>query len=275
MSALLLYINESLYLLGGIAMIVDTHIHTRFSTDSTMTLDQALGRAKDLDIGITLTEHMDLAYPEQNAFIFDVDHYFATYEPYRNSKLMLGIEIGMREDCLSENRSIVNKHSFDYVLGSIHVIDNIDIYQDIFYLERTKQEVYSQYFNSMAECLKTYDFIDSLGHIDYICRYAKYNDTELYYREFQESIDSVLKILAEQDKAMEINTRRLSNSTTIDALLPIYKRFYELGGRYATMGSDAHKPADIGRDLNVAAQLAQLCNLKLVYFNNRLPQYIK
>ncbi|GBG54778.1 histidinol-phosphatase [Sporomusaceae bacterium FL31] len=256
-------------------MIVDTHIHTRFSTDSTMTLDQALGRAKDLDIGITLTEHMDLAYPEQNAFIFDVDHYFATYEPYRNSKLMLGIEIGMREDCLSENRSIVNNHSFDYVLGSIHVIDNIDIYQDIFYLERTKQEVYSQYFNSMAECLKTYDFIDSLGHIDYICRYAKYNDTELYYREFQESIDSVLKILAKQDKAIEINTRRLSNSTTIDALLPIYKRFYELGGRYATIGSDAHKPADIGRDLNVAAQLAQLCNLKLVYFNNRLPQYIK
>lgn len=275
MSALLLYINEPFYLLGGIAMIVDTHIHTRFSTDSTMTLDQALERAKDLDIGITLTEHMDLAYPEQNAFIFDVDHYFATYEPYRNSKLMLGIEIGMREDCLSENRSIVNNHSFDYVLGSIHVIDNIDIYQDIFYIERTKQEVYSQYFSSMVACLKTYDFIDSLGHIDYICRYAKYDDTELYYRDFHESIDSVLKILAEKDKAIEINTRRLSNSTTIDALLPIYKRFYELGGRYATMGSDAHKPADIGRDLNVATQLAQLCNLKLVYFNNRLPQYIK
>lgn len=256
-------------------MIVDTHIHTRFSTDSTMTLDQALARAKDLDIGLTLTEHMDLAYPEQNAFIFDVDHYFSTYEPYRNSQLMLGIEIGMREDCLSENYRIVNNYSFDYVIGSIHVIDNIDIYQDIFYFERTKQEVYSQYFNSMAACLKTYDFIDSLGHIDYICRYAKYDDTELYYRDFHELIDSVLKIIAEKDKAIEINTRRLSNRTTIDALLPIYKRFYELGGRYATMGSDAHKPADIGRDLNVAAQLADLCNLKLVYFNHRLPQYIK
>jgi histidinol-phosphatase (PHP family) len=257
-------------------MIVDTHIHTCFSTDSTMTLQQALQRAKSLGIGITLTEHLDLAYPEQDAFIFDIHDYFTQYSPYKNNNpLLLGIEIGMRQDCLTDNCNIVMSHPFDYVIGSVHVIDNIDIYHETFYQARTKQEVYHQYFDSMAKCVATYDFIDSLGHIDYICRYAKYQDPELYYFEFQEPIDLILKMLAQKEKALEINTRRLANPAIVNALLPIYKRFYELGGRLATMGSDAHNPDDIGRDLVIAQQLAEMCHLKLVYFNHRSPEYIK
>ena len=123
-------------------MLFDTHMHTTFSTDSRMTIEEAQARAKELHLGIIVTEHMDLAYPEPEAFTFDVDDYFAAYGPRRSDSLLLGIEIGMREDCVDANRKIIADADFDFVIGSIHVVENIDIYQESFYLTREKEEVY-------------------------------------------------------------------------------------------------------------------------------------
>lgn len=256
-------------------MLVDTHMHTKFSTDSKMTIEEAVAKGLELNIGITITEHMDLGYPESNAFQFDVDEYLRDYNKFRSDSVLLGIEIGMKQDCLQDNRSIAARGALDYIIGSIHVIDNVDIYHEDYYRNRTKQEVYNSYFKAMLECVNCYDFIDSLGHIDYITRYARFTDPELYYHEFAEQIDCVLKGLAEREKALEINTRRLGNMKTVENLLPIYKRFAELGGRLATIGSDAHYPQDIGQGMAIALEMAAQCSLKAVYFKDRQPHYVK
>lgn len=252
-------------------MLFDTHMHTRFSTDSRMTLAEAEERARELNLGIIITEHMDLAYPEPEAFTFDVNNYFATYESHRRNDLLLGIEIGMRDDCVEANRDIVVNHPFDFVIGSIHLVENIDIYQESFYQNRTKEEVYRQYFNAMITCLEQYDFIDSLGHIDYICRYARFDDPELYFLDFQTDIDLVLSQLAQRDQAIEINTRRLWMPEAIEALLPVYHRFRELGGRFVTIGSDAHKQQNVGKGLQIGMEMAETCGLIPVYYQERKP----
>ena len=254
-------------------MLFDTHVHTTFSTDSKMNIATALKRAADLGQGITITEHMDLAYPEPEAFTFDVKAYFEEYEQYRNDKLLLGIEVGMRPDCLEDNRRIVEGHSFDYVIGSIHVVENADIYHSSFYESRSKQEVYNFYFDAMLNCLKNHDFIDSLGHIDYIARYAQYQDPDIHYNEFSDRLDEIVRAAAEREKALEINTRRLTSPEAAKQLLPIYKRFAEVGGKIVTIGSDAHKPDDIGRGLAMAQEMAEACNLKVVYFKQRKPEW--
>lgn len=257
---------------GRTTLLFDTHMHTQFSTDSTMLLSDALDRAGQLGIGITLTEHMDLAYPgEPASFVFDVDDYFSAYGPYRSDEMLLGVEIGMRPDCLEDNRSIAQGYQFDFVIGSIHVIDDIDIYSADFYNGRTKKAVYGQYFDAMAQCLETYDFIHSLGHIDYIARYARFPDPEVYYHEHSAQIDRVLAAAAAGGKAMEINTRRLDSQERIAAIVPIYKRFAELGGKLVTIGSDAHRAADIGRRLKTAIDIAHACNLTPVYYKNGNP----
>ncbi len=253
-------------------MLFDTHIHTTYSTDSNMNIETAITRATALGRGITITEHMDLAYPEPEAFVFDVKAYLAEYAKYRNDQVLLGIEVGMRPDCLEENRRIVKEHAFDYVIGSIHVVDNVDIYHSSFYDTRPKREVYNRYFDAMLLCLKNYDFIDSLGHIDYIARYAQYSDPDIHYHEFADRIDEVVKAVAERGKALEINTRRLTNKAAVEQLLPIYKRFAEVGGKLVTIGSDAHKPEEIGRGLAVAQEMAEACRLKVVYFKQRKPE---
>lgn len=256
-------------------MLFDTHMHTKFSTDSKMKIDEAIAKGQELDLGIVITEHMDLGYPESDAFQFNVDEYLSTYHAFRSDSVLLGIEIGMRTDCLEANRSLAERRGLDYVIGSIHVIDDIDIYHESFYRSHTKQEVYNRYFDAMLECMKCYDFIDSLGHIDYIARYARFSDPDIYYDEFAEQIDAVLQITAKQGKALEINTRRLIDSRAVDILLPIYKRFAELGGRLATIGSDAHKPQDIGKGLAAAMDIAAVCGLKVVYFKDRQVHYVK
>lgn len=254
-------------------MLFDTHIHTCYSTDSSMSVKTAVSRAAELGLGIIFTEHMDLAYPEPEAFTFDVKAYLRDYAQYRGDKVLLGIEVGMRPDCLEDSQRIVEEHLFDYVIGSIHVVDNVDIYHASFYESRSKQVVYERYLEAMLQCLQSYDFIDSLGHIDYIARYARYQDPDLHYHEFSDRIDEILKVAAKQEKAMEINTRRLTSRAAVEQLLPIYQRFSELGGKLVTLGSDAHKPEDIGRALSIAQDMAEACKLKVVYFKQRKPEW--
>ena len=254
-------------------MLFDSHMHTCFSTDSKMKMDEAVARARELNIGIVITEHMDIAYPEPMAFIFDVEKYFEDYHKYRNENVLLGIEIGMRSDCLEENCRLVEAYPFDYVIGSVHVIDDIDLYTEQFYHGRSKQKVYEQYFEAMKQCVTCYDGIHSLGHIDYIARYARFADPEIDYYEFRDSIDEVLHILAQKGKALEINTRRLSDKAAVENIIPIYKRFYELGGRLVTIGSDAHHVKDIARGLQVGMEIAERAKLDVVYFKEGKPQY--
>ena len=256
-------------------MLFDSHMHTCFSTDSKMLIDEAVARGQELNIGITITEHMDISYPGPLSFIFDVDQYFSEYKKYRSDSVLLGIEIGMRSDCLDENCRLVETYPFDYVIGSVHVVDNVDIYTPEFYQGRNKQDVYRQYFDTMLQCVTCYDAIHSLGHIDYIARYARFADPEVYYSEFKEQIDEILTMLAHKGKALEINTRRLSSKETIEILMPIYKRFYEVGGQFVTIGSDAHRVTEVGRGLVEGLEIADRSKLKVVYFKDGQPQYVK
>lgn len=252
----------------------DCHVHTQFSTDSKMNIEDALKKASDLDMGLILTEHMDLKYPIGGKFIFNPEEYFKAYSRYRKNNLLLGVEMGIRVDCFEENKKLADSYQFDYIIGSVHVVDNIDIYESIFYDGRGKKTVYSQYLTAMLESIKTHDFIDCLGHIDYIARYARFDDKELYYGEFSDEIDEILKVLIKKEKAIEINTRRIGEPKVVEALIQIYKRYYELGGRIVTIGSDSHIPEHIGENFGVAKDMADRCNLKIVYYRERKPYFL-
>lgn len=256
-------------------MIFDTHIHTNFSHDSGMDIEDVVLRTQQLGMGVILTEHLDLNYPDPLAFNLDVAAYFKEYSCFRNENLLLGIEIGLGVEDVLANRRLTEKYPFDFVLGSIHVVDNADIYDEGFYKDKTKQQVFSQYFNAMVECLKVYDFIDSLGHIDYISRYARFDDREISYSEHAAVLDQIFNIMVKNQICLEINTRRFGDEKAVESLKPLYQRYYELGGRYVTIGSDAHVPGNIGNHMAVAFELAEYCKLKMVYFKERRMEYVK
>jgi histidinol-phosphatase (PHP family) len=256
-------------------MIYDTHIHTGFSHDSQMDIEAVITKTEQLGMGVIITEHIDLNYPDPLAFNLDVAAYFKAYRQLRSARLLLGVEVGMGLEDVAANRQLTEKYPFDFVLGSIHVVDNADIYDEGFNTTKTKQQMYDRYFDVIIECLKVYDFIDSLGHIDYISRYARFADREIHHEEFADRIDQILALLVKNQICLEINTRRLGDRYAVESLKPIYKRYYDLGGQYVTIGSDAHISDDIGKNFAPALEIVEYCNLKTVWFKERRMEYVR
>lgn len=257
----------------------DCHVHTDFSTDCNMHIEEVLGKIENNNLGVIITEHMDLNFPEQGEFVFDANKYFKEYGKYRGDKLLLGVELGMRMDCVEGNEEIQKEFPFDFVIGSLHLLNYDDNYFDIFgkdlYEGRSKKEVYNNYLSKMYQCIKAHSFVDALGHIDFISRYSPYEDREIYYKDHGDLIDSILKTLAEREGAIEINTRRFGDERAIRNLSNLYKKFKELGGEYVTIGSDAHMKGNIGSNFLKGFKLAEECKLKPVYFKNRKKEYMK
>jgi histidinol-phosphatase (PHP family) len=252
-------------------MMFDTHLHTNFSCDSRMDCNEAIGAAQKLGIGIIITEHLDLDYPENpEEFVFDFNEYFSLLGPLRKEKeLLLGLELGLRAECAEKNRQIIKGWPFDEIIGSIHVVDGMDIYSPAYTKSSEKKSSYGRYLAVMAECVRDFDDFDTLGHVDYVCRYAAYGDPELYLDDFCEEWSAVCAELLRKEKTLEINTRRFDKKEAVAALFPLYRRYRELGGKYVTLGSDAHRAENVGRGIAAAWGMAESIGLKPVYYKGR------
>lgn len=249
----------------------DSHTHTTFSTDSQMNIEEAIEKATFINLGLIITDHMDTNYPGKEKFNFDTASYFCKYNKYRSKKLLLGIELGMSLEFKEENKSLVENNPFDYVICSIHFLGNNDIYYPVTYEGKSKEEVFQDYLVTMYKNIIEHNYMDSLGHIDYISRYAVYDDKELYYHQYSELIDEVLKAVIERDIALEVNSRRLKDINAFRNMRTIYKRYSELGGRLVTIGSDAHSKETIGANFGIANELINDLKLQPVYFMDRKP----
>ena len=254
-------------------MIFDSHSHTSFSADSDMTAEDALKAARARGLGIVFTEHLDVDFPGELDFSFDPAAYWKQYEPLRGDNLHLGIEVGMQAGTAEASRAFVTRAPFDFVIGSVHLLRGIDIYEKECFEGREKDELYREYFRTMAEMIACHDFIDVLGHIDYIARTAPYENPELSYGAFADEIDAVLRTAVAQGVVLELNTRRLGSRRALKELAPIYARYHELGGRYVTLGSDAHGADAIGANFAAAEDFARAMGLSIVTFFARKMEF--
>ena len=257
-------------------MIFDSHMHTKYSADSDMQLADALAVAAKQGHGIVLTEHLDYDYPgDRYDFTFSPEDYWREYEPLRGANLRLGVEVGMTPGIKARNEAFVARAPFDEVIGSIHIVDGIDIYEEEAYAGRTQDEMYARYFELNEKLLRENSYVDVLGHIDYICRYAPYDEPGLSYGRWQEGIDRVLKAALETDTVLELNTRRLGDALAVKQLVAVYRRYRQLGGRYVTIGSDAHRAEAVGAFFTNALELAAACDLQVVTFVERKMELCK
>lgn len=246
-------------------MLFDSHMHTKYSADSEMDPIAALERAEQLKLGVVFTDHFDYGVPN---FTFDPDAYFDEYRSLRSDRVRLGVEVGFQKSAREVNDRFIKRGPFDLVIGSIHLVDDLDIYYPEYYVGKDKREAYRRYFDAMIEESAVADY-DILGHIDYICRAAPYDDPEIDYATFRAQIDRVLSIVIEREKVLELNTRRLGSRRALKELAPIYERYRELGGRFVSIGSDAHKVEAIGNNFDAALEFARELELSVVTFVER------
>lgn len=265
-------------------MLVDYHIHSHFSgdCDSNMEIMIKKGILQGLSV-LCFTEHMDWDYAyESPDFVVDTPAYLEYYntmkDKYQKSiTLLFGIELGLQPHLGDFYHSYVNQYPFDFVIGSSHTVNGVDPYYPNYFSNRTEEEAYREYFQSILANIQHFKEFDVYGHLDYVVRYGPNQNKEYSYRKYQDIIDQILLELIKSKKGIEINTSGFKYG--LEHPNPhedIIKRYHELGGEIITIGSDAHKPEHIALEIHKAYDILESCGFRYyTIFKNRKAQFIR
>lgn len=251
--------------------IFDTHSHSQFSFDGERTsieLSSASALEKGLG-GIAFTDHYDVfvaEVPEGVAPIpaqsFDIDGQQKEIDRVRglfgdSLKILKGIEIGVNINCREEVAEMMRTHDFDQVIASVHYLENSDPYYGSFFIGKDWKQAYGIYLETIYTEITALKDFDTVGHYDYVARYAPYPQDSIRYRDFSDIFDTMFRYLIENGKGLEINTKSSSGirgrKTVLDRELLL--RYRESGGEIITLGSDSHDPEKVAENFRDNAEL--------------------
>lgn len=257
--------------------MIDYHLHTSFSKDGKEQMNNICLAAQKKGLKyIAITDHLD--YDDllsENWEIKDItgeNGYLA--EVKRMQKLFPGIDIALGVEAgytPSGNNKIIEKINLikpDFVIGSVHFIDGVDIYHSEFFDGKTKKQAYNEYLEKVLESIYPLSkYSNIIGHLTYISKSPNvpYKDPAVHYIEHKDIIDEILKNIIDLRLGIEINTSGLLRK--VNCMLPdleIVKRYKELGGEILTIGSDAHLAKYVGTGINDAYIVAKEAGFKYI-----------
>ena len=264
----------------------DFHLHSHFSGDCQEPMENMI--KKGIELGLThmcFTEHMDMDFPiteqdPEGKFMVNTDSYLyeliTLKEKYANQiKILFGIEVGLQPHIKRDMAKYAKSYDFDFIIGSSHLCNKKDPYYPPFYEGRTELEAYREYFLSIVDNIKSFSNFDVYGHLDYVVRYGPTKDTNYSYAKFADILDSILELLIEKEKGLEINTGGLRKGLkSTNPSIEILRRYRELGGEIITIGSDAHNTDDVASAFTTAQEILLDCGFKYyTTFEKRYPEF--
>lgn len=230
----------------------DYHMHSRVSFDGHDT-GRAMAEAA-VSAGlkeICFTDHLDYDPLEQMGKLdFDTAAYNAEYDHLEipGLKIRRGAEFGMDIHNVAQFKKDLQRRHFDFVLGSIHFVDDLDVYFEPYWNGKTVFQAERRYLEATLESVRLHNDFDVLAHLTYIgktkCHPAP---RPLPYGEHREIVDEILKVLVQKGKGMEVNTSGMDRCGGFLPTADIIRRFKELGGEIITVGSDAHTCDRVGQ----------------------------
>lgn len=230
--------------------MTDLHIHTKFSPDSEARpesyVDTAMLCGADK---LGFSEHFDLDYVRNHfeVVMTDVAASHRTIqslrELYRGKiEILEGIEFGYSPLAEEDYAEFEKKYCFDYIINSAHVpVGESDCWFPEYFAGRKKRERYLKYFETVSMSLDAKFDFQILGHLGYVARNAPYLDPRVYYSDFSDILDEILKKTIARGVALEVNSNVRSAGTPFIPYTDILRRYKELGGELISVGSDAHQ----------------------------------
>lgn len=237
--------------------------------------------------GVCFTDHCDFFVPPMKAQheeyvpeVFDVEARNAEIDKVnakcpRDFHVFKGIEIGVQKSERDKIAAHLEKYSFDEIIASVHYLDDTDPFWGGYYEGKTWRYAYGHYLETLYdEMVWLGDRFDIMGHYDYVTRYAPYPECSILYKDFPDILDSMLRYLAENGKALEINTKTYQDFKGRTPVLDknILIRYRELGGEIISLGSDSHDADRVGFNFERTAALVSRCGFRyLAHFDKRKP----
>ncbi len=220
--------------------LADTHMHSIYSYDGQMTLEDMINYGISLGLEyMAFTEHLEFSQislkQALNRYAIYSDEIDKLQEQYPNMTLIKGVEFSNPENYPHELEEF-NKLDIDYIIGSNHIS-----------LKDNSESEILKYYMNILNMVKQGE-IDSLGHLDYLRR--KHDDSFLKDERLKRIRDDLLReifsYLLINNITLEINSsavrRKNLDSFPSKEKLDLYKL---CGGTNVTIGSDAHRLNEI------------------------------
>ena len=284
-------------------MRADYHVHSEFSDDSREYMEAQIERAIELGLEeICFTDHVDYGikkdWEEGNIVWRGADlmsddrmvrnplanvnypEYFGKLlrmqETYRDRiTVRRGLEFGIQSITVPQFERLYEKwqDELDFVLLSMHQVDNREFWTQDFQQGRSQQEYNEIYYREIRKVMDMFDHYDVLAHLDLIVRYDKQG---IYpFEKVEDLIAEILKMAIRKGKGIELNTSSwhygLSDTQPSRRILKLYR---DLGGRIITVGSDAHSTRYLADHLDDAYQILKDLGFKeICTFDRRQPVF--
>ncbi|MGI5959439.1 MAG: histidinol-phosphatase HisJ family protein [Massiliimalia sp.] len=270
----------------------DYHIHSKLSPDASCSMVDLCKAAAEKGLTeIVITDHFEFYtqnvqeiirsekvyyYPFSEDYL---DQYFAELEQCQNAvkgqiTVLSGAEMGQPYVNPEYAKKIMSRYCWDFIIGSVHKINDIDLGQMDYPNIPVKQLVKTnlEYLYQLAD---QGDF-DVLGHIDLIKRYAARKGVSVHLRDYPDELNQIFRRLVERGKGIEINTSGLRQEAA-EALpsVEVLKLYRQAGGEIVTVGSDAHILDHLGKDFSVVEDMLTQAGFSyLTHYRSRVPQFI-
>lgn len=211
---------------------------------------------------IAITDHVDFEPLDECHGYFKSRRFWRDLQRCRDLfgdwlTIRAGAECGESHRYAQEVERVLSAHPYDFVLGSIHWAAGRPTFHESFFDGLKLDEGLGLYFDVLGDLAEQGDY-DVLAHLDIIRRAAfrRFGLQELDLQPHEERIRRVLRAVAQRGKGVEINT-----STQRRGMGPpgppvqVLRWFRQEGGQIVTLGSDAHRPEDVGADLDLALDM--------------------
>ena len=233
--------------------LFDHHMHSELSFDSEQPMEELIETAiAHGKTHITFTEHADIINKATGYFCTDIPTYDKKIAEmraqYPQITILRGTEVGFEKEIAQEVNDHLRTNAFDIRVLSIHSTFGGKDFADEFRAKgfwEFSDDVLLDYYQATLDAVQMTNGFQILGHVDYITRYTPETaNTDL--RPYYDLIAEVYRECIKKDVSLDINTAGIRYGLPYfhpqTALLKLYK---DLGGKYVSLGSDAHKVADM------------------------------
>lgn len=266
--------------------MIDYHIHPEYSIDAQGSIDEFCQAAIRAGLReIAFTTHLDTD-PLTNDCIVNVRGkevdvqsrvWFEDYETsIRNAGdkyadeglvVLMGAELDIYPDVASNLPEGFLSAGWDLIIGSAHLIDHLAISKKedaaIIYSRYTAGELGDLYFSTLRDTVQT-SLVNVLGHIDLYRRFGEQAYGDEIYELWKPHIIELAQKMNRYGVGFEINTSSWrKGQKEPHPSLEIICALTGNGVRVVTIGSDSHRPEDVGYGTRRAAHvLRDCCNLR-------------
>lgn len=189
-------------------------------------------------------------------------------EMYRGKiDVLLGVESDFFPESVEQYRACFDPYPFDYIIGSVHHVDGINIFKKDRWDRLTEQEkirTKETYYRLIEQSARS-GLFHILGHIDAMKGfYPAFSSIQT------KAVEHTLKVIGECDIAIEINTSGKTKDVggwyPSDDILELARHY----GVKVTFGSDAHDPDRVGDEFElVQRHLKEIGFTHWVYFKEK------